>query len=442
MVPAGLDEGALAINQRVAYNMFRFLTRTPKAADGFQIAVHAPLKTSREYVFSLDIGDPNGGLATTEIGIRDASFPIPHAPVWDTYYPLMFIIRRGGPLFGIDGAKATIKFDYPASLPVVDFFVERARYMGVSIDVASTTKEITLDAQTSGDLLLFGGGKDSRLLLGMLRELGDKISVISARGAYYAADINGALIYDTVDWRMPSRIVPALMTCPKNVYHGAALGEVHETTPWHQYMDISTPHALSATSQLLKRIGVDTTFHVPLAVLPYNIVQRILARRYPELYKNQKSVKPHSKTNKALHIALSKRYHGLDYRDGMSAELFDNVARRFIAEMVDSPDKIWGHRHHYEVIAREIRALLYRLSRTQEISLSVPDDWDEDWIDRIHTYANPGVEECFIQIYRAFADELDTSESKLPVPLAVIAQRQVAPKASISKASGTGSTSL
>jgi len=120
--------------------MFRRMwSRKSNSSGTFQITVHKPKKADRDYVFSLHIRTPNKTESTIKLGIRNASFSIPHATLWDTFYPLMFIIRNGGPLFRIDGAKAVIKFDYPASRAVVDFFVERARLMDICIDVVSTT---------------------------------------------------------------------------------------------------------------------------------------------------------------------------------------------------------------------------------------------------------------------------------------------------------------
>jgi hypothetical protein len=390
------------------------------------ITVQKPAKSESSYRFAIDVIDPKGRRSTIKIGIEKTNFTIRHAPVWDTYYPLMFITRNGGPLYRTVHSEATIRFDYEASRQIVEFFKRRAANFALTIDVASPMAEIGLDAQTAGELLLFGGGKDSRLLLGMLRETGSDPVVVSANGDRYAADVEGARIFSTVNSSMPNRIVPALMMLPKTIYHGAALGEVHETTPWHQYMDISTPFALAETSALLKSLGIDTTFEVPLAILPYNVVQRILAARYPELYKHQKSVNRNSRQNKTLHVALCKIYHGLDALDCCDPDVLHSLAAAFVDTMTAAPENVWGYRRNYEVIAREIRSILLRVFSHKQFPLSVPSDWDEDWIDHIHSYIAPSVDRRFTRIYRQYAEELDHQSSALPDPLKVISLRVAA----------------
>lgn len=256
----------------------------------------------------------------------------------------------------------------------------------------------------------------------MLRETGTNPTIVSAQGTHYAADIREAKTFSTRSFTMPNRIVPALMLLPKVIYHGAGLGEVHETIPWHQYMDISTPEALDETTQLLRSIGVETTFQVPLVVMPYNLTQKVLAVRYPDLYAHQLSVKRNSEGFKTLHVALGKMYHGLEWHDVCDAGVLQVLASRFMQAMTDDPDSVWGYHRNYEIIALEIRALLHRVAPRGGLQLSVPPEWDEPWIDSIHTYTNPSIEDRFLRILREHAEELDLP-TQLPDSLMSIADR-------------------
>jgi hypothetical protein len=381
------------------------------------VRIHNPVKSDTSYVIDLTIVPDSDSPVTKRIGFVARNFSIPHLELWDTFLPLMWLTRNGGPLFGRDSVRATVRADFPLNADVVAFFEQRARDFGIVIDVTSRTIAMTYDVQTSGTSVLFGGGKDSRLLLGTLRELGENPSVVSARGSRYAADIEGALCFDPFDNAMPNRIVPALMLGAMDIYHGSGLGEIHITKPWHRYYDISAAAPVGQTNELLRRLGVDVTVHVPQCVLPYNIVQLILARRYPDLFKGQISVEPNKRSQKNLHVALLKRYHDLPHQDHCSDQLLTEMAQDFV---VRSADDVFGYRRNREIIQREMRAILVRLHRRGELvhlNVAPPAEWDAPWIDCIHSYCNPGLDPRLMAIYREYAEEWRGDPQLLPLPL-------------------------
>ncbi len=110
---------------------------------------------------------------TVRFGFTTTGPAIDHHPIWDSFYPLFYLTRNGGPLFDTGHREATIRFEYPVSATVRDFFVHRAREMGTELSVTAATTHATFDDRGSDrHVLAFGGGKDSRMLLGALRELG------------------------------------------------------------------------------------------------------------------------------------------------------------------------------------------------------------------------------------------------------------------------------
>lgn len=383
------------------------------------VRIHAPQKSEDTYAIPVTVIPEPGAVPQQKmIGFRARNFTIPHSELWDSFLPLMWLSRNGGPIFGKDGAWARVRADYPLNAAVVDFFEQRAREFGIGIEVVSKTVAASYDLPTNGTSVLFGGGKDSRLLLGTLRELGETPSVVSAKGAHYATDIEGALIFDTFDFAMPNRIVPAMMLGAKHIYHGSGLGEVHISKPWwQQYYDISAVAPVGETNALLKRLGADITVHVPQCILPYNIVQLILARRYPGIFAGQISVEPGERSEKNLHITLLKRYHGIAHQRHCPDALLLQMAQRFI---VNSARGGFGYRGNREVINREMRAILYRLHQRGDLDLSgdpPPDAWDAPWIDFIHSYANPDVDHRLMGIYGEYAKEWSGDRDRLPVSL-------------------------
>ena len=146
-------------------------------------------------------------------GFTSDNFEIPHHKIWDSIYPLMFLTRNGGPLFG-KHTEATIEFKYPIHSLVRDFYIKRAFNFGISITIKCKTYNSPADIPTKGHILSLGGGKDSRLLLGMLREQ-NKQPLVVASGAENAMGIEGALTTTPINNALVNRIMPALMQCPE-----------------------------------------------------------------------------------------------------------------------------------------------------------------------------------------------------------------------------------
>jgi hypothetical protein len=402
-----------------------------------KIKVAKPFKDETAYVFDIEAALPDGSTKAGVIGFKDANFAVPHAQIWDSFYPLMHITRNGGPLYKTEHKRAEVHFEFAASRQVVAHFQKRARQFGLELDVTSSLADVGYEAKSAGSVLLFGGGKDSRLLLGMLRETGHDPAVLCAWGSTYAADLPNVLSVTPISSSMPSRIVPGLMLLPRTIYHGSGLGEVHLSPrgePWHQYFDISSPVALAETSALFKSIGLEIAFEVPLCVLPYNLTQKILAFRYPELYARQVSVRKNERTEKALHLALLKLYHGLSFDDCCDGDCFLELLHNFAREQLAAAEGDWGYRGHREIISREMRAIIRRLQERGAIQLqqmTAPSSWDEPWIDSIHHYANPAVPEEYLAIYREYAESFDPNEApSLPESLRRIwAERTARPDA-------------
>jgi len=340
----------------------------------------------------------------------------------------MWITRNGGPLFNKGLSSASITSEYPLHADIARFFVNRGRNFGLSVDILSSTFERTYEIATSGEVLLFGGGKDSRLLLGSLLETERRVRPIGANGREWGGDLEDLLYYEAPNSSMPNRIVPGIMLRPSIIYHGSGLGEVHLTSPWQQYYDISSPIALKETSDLFATIGWDIKFQAPQSVLPYNITQNILAERYPSLYRNQKSVRRNGMSDKNLHISLIKKYHGISHESHCDMNTFKALLERFVSRSLGqelaAEGKRFGYLGHREVIELEMRTLISRLSKKgylEDMSPSLPiDQWDADWIDYIHLYVNPSVDSDLLAIYRDYADVFcpTMSTNNLPRSLA------------------------
>jgi hypothetical protein len=169
-------------------------------------------------------------------------------------------------------------------------------------------------------------------------------------------------------------------------------------------------------SALLVELGVETEIRGPAVVLPYNITQRILHDRYPELYAGQISTKADVATEKNLHVALLKLYHDLPYTDRIGEPLFRELLQRYVAAQLADPAD-FGARNHREVINREMRAIIWR--RRDDAALSsvrddIPPEWDGAWIDYIHTYAEPDLDAQSLDVFRQYAqtvDEVDPATS-------------------------------
>ena len=58
-------------------------------------------------------GPPKGIPDVVRFGFQTHGWRLAHHPVWDAIYPLMFLTRNGGPLFGTKHPQARIRVAYP-----------------------------------------------------------------------------------------------------------------------------------------------------------------------------------------------------------------------------------------------------------------------------------------------------------------------------------------
>lgn len=343
-------------------------------------------------------------------GFRAVNFPIRHHELWDAVYPLMFLTRNGGPLFGTGRDRATIRLPYPIARAVRDFYVRRAANFGLDVTVEADTVEPTYDLPTAGHVLAFGGGKDSRLLLGVLRELGVEPRIVST-WAENVTDLAEAHVTEPVSGVLADRVMPALMAGGRHFYFGSGLGEVHLETPWQQYYDWGSPAALAEFSRFLASLGVGMHAHAPAAALPYNLIQRILFERYPELCAHQRSVVPDEPSDKNLHVSLCELRHGIPFHRHCSEGLFRELVARFVQSQTTRPAD-FGYRNHRAVISREMRAIVFRMrdhALLAHVRHAVPAEWEGTWIDYLHTYVAPDTPPEVLRIYRRYAGPVDAA---------------------------------
>jgi hypothetical protein len=211
------------------------------------IEVLPPTKTASLYEFRCNVravpsrldrvrrrvsGAAAEGRQRWRFGYRTLGWDIRHYEVWDGFYPLLFLTRRGGPLFATEHDGARIRFSYPISEPVRDFFVGRALKQGERIEVEAEPADLCFSEPTDEHVLAFGGGKDSRLILGLLRETGEDPTVITTKGAY-VSDVPGALEVKALHPVLTDRVMSSFMHLGRHLYFGTALGEAHLESPWH-----------------------------------------------------------------------------------------------------------------------------------------------------------------------------------------------------------------
>ena len=211
--------------------------------------------------------------------------------------------------------------------------------------------------------------------------------------------------------------MPALMQLGQHLHIGAGLGEAPLRTPWQQHYDLASRRGRGELSELLAAIGIDTTLHAPTVVLPSNVSQRILHERYPRLYAGQYSTRPDARSDKNLHVALLKMLHGYDWRERMQPGLFEPLLADFVARQLrERPD--FGYRAAYELPAREMRAIIWRLRERDELAPvrgRIPPDWDEAWIDYVHDYVDPGIDAALLDIITRHAPSVGQARPGEPV---------------------------
>ena len=400
------------------------------------ITIYPPIKENRKYVFtytgieSLEIlPDKSGKLwykesgaeNTKEFGFTALNYDIKHLEIWDNIYPLLHLLGDGGPIFG-KHTEAHIHFNFSLNRTVKVFFVSRAKNMGISLKItADKINDNMLKISTKGNALPFGGGKDSRLLYGILNEKFGEVETYSAplnphpNSNLFCSDNedfvskggkNVSPVCRNTIW---NRIVPSLMSQKKNIFLGGNLGSVELVTPWHQIYDILSPTALKDFSSLLKAVGIDTNLYSPAGMLPHNIIQKILHDRYPEIYRYQYSTAKEDRSEKNLGVSLSKMYHNIDFRDNCSEKLFVELLKNFVQSQIVN-EKDYGLRNHRRVIRKEMRAIIYHMQDHPlfaEVRSQIPSFWKGRWIDFIHSYAVPDIDSRFVEIYKEYATDID-----------------------------------
>jgi len=345
-------------------------------------------------------------------GFKAKNFDIPHSQVWDSIYPLFYLTRRGGPLYGKDDNHAVIEFDFPVLKEAKDFFIKRASKFGIYLDVKADFYSKEFELETKENALSFSGGKDSGLLYGLLRELGKTPELFSTTNVS-ARNYENLPIKKSVALGedLASRLIPAFISNFKNIYYGAALDELVYREPWQQYYDQGSQEAAIEFSNFLKSIGIEKSFRSPAGVLPSNLIQSILYKRYPDLYRKQFSVKKGKKTKKNLHISLCKIYHGIDYSNQSSEKLFKTLLSDFVEKQLKYPN-LFGFRDHREIFHKEMRSIIYRMREHplfSEVKDDIPDSWNADWIDQIHLYLKPDIDEDILTIFKEYAPIADNN---------------------------------
>ena len=160
----------------------------------------------------------------------------------------------------------------------------------------------------------------------------------------------------------------------------------------------------------------------PATVLPYNIIQRILHDRFPDLYRYQVSTRPGSRSEKSLHIALIKMVNGYSFERQCSDEVLGQMLEKFVRHQTAEPAD-HGYRNRRLTVQREMRAIIWRL-RDRPIFAAVrdriPDDWDASWIDYIHPYVLPSLDSEYLAIYRDYAvsvEDVDPASTIWRIPI-------------------------
>ena len=170
---------------------------------------------------------------------------------------------------------------------------------------------------------------------------------------------------------------------------------------------------------MLKSFGVNMDLVPPASVLPYNLIQRILHDRYPDLYRYQRSVRKEQPNEKNLQVSLLKIYCGIDFSDQCSDTLFRSLLKKFVKAQTTRPHDFGLHRYR-RVINLEMRAIIFNKQDDRLFSglRAIPVDWEGKWIDYIHTYVHPDINPEFLEIYREYAPVLqDTDEASFRVPV-------------------------
>ena len=395
-------------------------------AAAVRLDVYRPIKTVDRYEFRCDVSGVPLTLRTAarraralargfgspfrdrlRFGFHATNFRIAHHEVWDSVFPLMFLTRNGGPLFNRGYDSAVIRVHYPLLEAVRAFYVRRAACMGLDITIEAATYERTWDSARAGAIQTFGGGKESRLLFGLLREVGHTPRLATAGAGNAPPDLQPVEVSEPLWGALAEWVLPALMSEAAKVYVGGSLGEAVRQQPWQQYYDLASPEGQQSFNALMLSLGIGVALAGPLVVLPPNLVQRTLSARYPALAAHQASVPAGRRSEKNLHVALIKLHHGLPFDDHCPPALFTTLVRAFVDDKLARPDD-FGFHGFREPFHREMMAILARHRAhplLREVGARVPAEWEATWIDGVHTYMHPQVDPALLALLLADTPE-------------------------------------
>lgn len=393
-----------------------------------RIDVHPPIKTADRYEFRCDVSGKAFSSADAvhrlksvllgfgspwrtrlRFGFRTPGGRLPHAEVWDSVFPLLFLTRKRGPLFKTRYDTAVIRFHYPILERVREFLVRRAANCGLSISVEADTFERTYDIRGAGHVQAFGGGKESRLIYGLLRDTGRTPRLSTGGVRNRPRDLSPVEISEPLAGVLGECLMPGLMSGAAHFYFGGSMAAAHLHRPWHQYYDFASPQGVRELSDLLQSLGIGLTLHSPLVVLPYNLTQKILMTRYPELAAHQVSVSHERATEKNLCVSLLKLYHGAPIAPQCSDQLFRRLADEFVTARLARPHD-FGFNAYRMVAHREMMAIMARRADhpvLDTVRPRIPSEWDESWIDFIHTYMDPDPDPALLEIFREYAQDYE-----------------------------------
>jgi len=394
-----------------------------------RVNVYPPIKTHKTYKFNCSIkyigtsdltisrrikhflvNKGYGNRTRIQFGFESQNFELNHSFLWDSIYPLMFLTRRGGPLFGNEDNRAEIFFEYPILENAKKFFERRASNFGIDVTIKGDLYENIFDSasESKSFVLPFSGGKDSSLVLGMLNELNKDpklfMTVNSSASENPNYDLNKT---KSMGEDLVSRLMPAIMSQESKVYFCGSMGEAYYYTPWAACYDVTAPQPLNDLADLISQYGNHKEFVSSLSVLPSNLIQKILFERYPDLFKAQFSVPEFKANKKNLHVSLCKIYHGIDFSDHCTDELFRKLLSSYVSKQLENPDE-HGFRNNNMPFNQEMRSIIYRMKNHllfSDVKNKIPSSWDKEWIDYIHSYVNPNLDETFMKIFKEHASE-------------------------------------
>lgn len=372
-----------------------------------RVRIAAPFKDDIHYTFNCTINDNTPFV----FGFESLNYAIEHHWVWDSFYPVVMLVCECTPFTADHGESITVEFDYPVHEYLPSFLHRLAHNRGMDVTVRAETFSRSADIQGKGSVIAFSGGKESRLLLGLVQEFGEQptlanddidhvtgIECMKSRGC------------PKTGWLLPNRLMPGLMLQPAKWYYGGSLEYAQQHTPWHEYYDFGSLNGLVLYENYLWSMGVDMQLLTPLAPLTTPMIQRILVERYPLLRQDQQSVPVGSLTEKNLHIALCEMYAGVSFQEHCSDELFRLMLAGYVTRRLARPADM-GRRDSRRLFRRVCDALIFRFKLRREfvdVYPFIPESWDHDWIDRVHYDVYPPLRnlkpDCSLVLQKPFVD--------------------------------------